>query len=137
MAASRQALRKGEGEGKESLVATVCACADFSAILWNLDTCLYMSATLGQSILVALLLLVFCSVACSVVLFALEKLGVCVKWIQLGQFLTERIHSCAFPWAMARVYVIRLFLSSRISSLVVHAIVLTILYDSLHYKNVL
>ena len=27
--ASRQALRKGEGEGKESLVATVCACADF------------------------------------------------------------------------------------------------------------
>ena len=33
MVASRQALRKGEGEGKESLVATVCACADFSAIL--------------------------------------------------------------------------------------------------------
>ena len=27
--ASHQALRKGEGEGKESLVATVCACADF------------------------------------------------------------------------------------------------------------
>ena len=31
-AASRQALRKREGEGKKSLVATVCAtCADFSA----------------------------------------------------------------------------------------------------------
>ena len=29
--ASHQALRKGEGEGKESLVATVCACADFLA----------------------------------------------------------------------------------------------------------
>ena len=27
--ASCQALRKGEGEGKESLVATFCACADF------------------------------------------------------------------------------------------------------------
>ena len=47
-----QALRKGEGEGKESLVATVCACTDFSAILRNPDTCLYMYATLnviGQS----------------------------------------------------------------------------------------
>ena len=30
--ASRQALRKGKGEGKESLVATVCACANFSAV---------------------------------------------------------------------------------------------------------
>ena len=52
--ASCQALRKGEWEGKESLVATVYACADFSAILRNPDTCLYMSATLnviGQSIL--------------------------------------------------------------------------------------
>ena len=112
--ASCQALRKGEGEGKESLVATVCACADFSAILRNPDTCLYMSATLnvmGQSIW----LLVFCSV----VLFAIDlcfrprKAGPYGSVSQVG---TVRIHSCAFPRAMARVYVIRLFLSSRTSA---------------------
>ena len=35
----------------------------------------------------------------SVVLFALKKLdltGVCLKWIAVRQFSTERIHSCAF-----------------------------------------
>ena len=50
-------LAPGSQEGGgESLVAIVCACANFSAILQNPDTRLYMSATLnvvGQSILVA------------------------------------------------------------------------------------
>ena len=132
----------GGEEGKESLVATVCTCADFSTILQNLDTYLYVHNTkrhrskytcCSKCLLMPVILSILLSC-----LFALEMLdltGVCLKW--MGNFRQKGFIMCLPTGCGKRDYVIRLFLSSRTSSLVVQPNVLTILYDSLHYKNVL